>query len=124
MLRRSRQIRMQIHQLLDACIFAASFWLAYVLRSNPDVIQFFNLPPVPKFEAYVWMYLVLIPAAPPILEAQGFYSRPLLCPRRTTLWQLCKGCLFITLTLVMALFFFRLLIARWVVIWFGVISFI
>jgi hypothetical protein len=29
MLRRDRLIRMQIHQLLDACIFAVSFWLAY-----------------------------------------------------------------------------------------------
>ena len=39
MLRRDRQIRMQIHQLMDACLFALSFWLAYKVRSNEDLID-------------------------------------------------------------------------------------
>ena len=38
MLRRHREIRMQIHQLMDACLFAISFWLAVrrlpLLHSN------------------------------------------------------------------------------------------
>jgi exopolysaccharide biosynthesis polyprenyl glycosylphosphotransferase len=124
MLRRHRQIRTQIHQLMDACLFAVSFWLAYVLRSNPYITSAFQLPPVGEFESFVWLYLVLIPAAPLILEAQGFYNRPLLCPRRATLWPLFKGCLFTTIGLTIILYFFRLYLARWVVIWFGGISFI
>ncbi len=43
MLRRDRQIRMQIHQLMDACLFALGFWLAYTLRANPDIIDLFGL---------------------------------------------------------------------------------
>ena len=35
MLRRHRQIKMQIQQVLDACLFGASFWLAWILRANP-----------------------------------------------------------------------------------------
>jgi exopolysaccharide biosynthesis polyprenyl glycosylphosphotransferase len=118
-------MRMQIHQLVDAFLFALSFWLAYVLRTNPKVIDAFGLISFNvSFESILWLYVLLIPAAPLVLEAQGFYSRPQPCPRRTTLWQLFKGCAFMTLGLIVILFSFRLLIARWVVIWFGVISFV
>ena len=117
-------MRMQIHQLVDACLFALSFWLAYELRSDPVIINFFGLRPVGEFKGFVWLYLVLMPAAPLILEAQGFYSRPLVGSRWTTLWQLFKGCVLTSLALILALFCFKMLIARWVVIWFGAISFI
>ena len=125
MLRRDRQIRMQIHQLMDACLFAFGFWLAYALRANPTIIDLFGLKEwtVP-FETYVPLYLVLIPAAPLILEGQGFYARPMLCSRSTTAWILFKGCFFISLGLVLTMFLFQIPpVARWVVIWFGVISF-
>jgi exopolysaccharide biosynthesis polyprenyl glycosylphosphotransferase len=128
MLRRDRQMRMQIHQLVDACLFALSFWLAYELRSSPFIIQLFKLLPFDApFEHFFWLYLVLIPTAPLILEAQGFYARPLICSRRTTAWQLFKGCAFTTLALILMLFLFKMLlvlIARWIVIWFGGISFV
>jgi len=125
MLRRDRQIRMQIQQLLDACLFAFSFWLAYLLRSSKDVAHFLGRAPEDgSFDDYVWLYLILIPAAPLILEAQGFYNRRLLHSRRTMLWQLLKGCLLMTLSLVVVLFLAKMGLARWVVIWFGGISFI
>src|ERR1035438_5959351 len=76
MLRRDRLIRMQIHQLLDACLFALSFWLAYQVRSNEDIIDLFGLKEwTTPFDLYVKLYLILIPAAPLILEGQGFYAR-------------------------------------------------
>ena len=123
MLRRDRQIRMQIHQLMDACLFAVGFWLAYELRSDPNIMDLFSLGPVEQFDSFVWLYLILIPAAPMILEAQGFYSRPMLCSRKATFWPLFKGCLFIALGLIMVLFFFRMTLARGVLVWFGCISF-
>ena len=43
MLRRDRQIRTQIHQVADACLFAVSFWLAYALRLNPQIVAWLNL---------------------------------------------------------------------------------
>ncbi len=123
MLRRDRQIRMQIHQLMDACLFALGFWLAYFLRSNPDVIYLLGLQPVNEFHDYRWLYLILIPAAPFILEAQGFYNRPVICSRRSTAWLLFKSCLITTLVLILVLFFFRMVIARAVIVWFGFVTF-
>src|SRR5258706_7013308 len=124
MLRRHRQIRMQIHQLMDACLFAVSFWFAFLLRSNENVRDFLHLIPAGDFDNFVWLYVILIPAAPLILEAQGFYNRPMLCPRRATLWPLFKACLITTVGLIMVLFFGQIFLPRSVVPWFGVISFI
>ncbi|HLH53819.1 MAG TPA: sugar transferase [Verrucomicrobiae bacterium] len=124
MLRRDRLIRMQVHELMDACIFAVSFWVAYLVRSDPRVIDFFKLDDVSPFEAYVWLYLILVPAGPLILEAQGFYNRPIICPRRVTWWLLFKGCLFTTLGLILTLFLFHSGIARLVTVLFGGISFL
>src|SRR6266478_1410844 len=124
MFRRRRQMRMQIHQLMDACLFAIAFWLAYVLRSNLDLANFLGLAPeVGSFDTYTWLLLILIPAAVLILEAQGFYNRPFVS-RRSMLWQLFKGCLLMTLGLVLVLFLAKMMIARSVVIWFGGISFV
>ena len=116
---------MKVHQLMDACLFAFSFWLAFELRSNPALIRLFRAVPWNSpFEEYQWLYLVLILTAPFILESQGFYRRSRFCSRWTTVWLLFKGCFFITLGLIAGLFVLRLLIARWIVVWFGGISFL
>src|SRR2546430_16874069 len=101
MLRRHRLIRMQIHQLMDACLFAASFWLAYGLRSNPDNIDLLGLQPVNEFNNYVWLYLILIPAAPMILVAHGFYNRPPPFVRRLICWMLLRSCLLSALGMIL-----------------------
>jgi exopolysaccharide biosynthesis polyprenyl glycosylphosphotransferase len=125
MLRRNRQIRMQIHELMDACLFALSFWLAYTLRANPDIIDLLGMREwTAPFEDYVPLYLVLIPATPLILEGQGFYGRSLFCPRWTTIWILFKGCFFTSLGLILTMYLFKMPpVARGVVVWFGFISF-
>ncbi|MGC3959182.1 MAG: sugar transferase [Verrucomicrobiota bacterium] len=123
MLRRDRQMRMQVYQLIDACIFAVSFWLAYEFRASDFVTITLGQPRIAQFEEFFWHYLVLIPVSPLVLEAQGFYDRPLIAPRRHTLLQLFKGCLFISIGLTLALYFSRLQIARFVPIGFGIIAF-
>src|SRR6185295_3848201 len=123
MLRRHRQIRMQIHQLMDACLFAGAFWLAYEIRAS-DLVTGLFINPVQPFSEYVWFYMLLIPAAPLVLESQGFYDRPMLGQRRATLWPLFKGCAYLTLGLVFVLFFVRFSAARGVMVMFGFISFI
>ncbi|MCU0784056.1 MAG: sugar transferase [Verrucomicrobia bacterium] len=115
---------MQIHQLMDACLFALSFWLAYMLRSNLAIVEWLNLPLPPKgMETVSWFYLILIPVAPLVLESQGFYDRPMISSRHKTLWPLFKGCFLITVGLILAFFFLKLNVARSMVIWFGFISF-
>jgi exopolysaccharide biosynthesis polyprenyl glycosylphosphotransferase len=124
MLRRDRKLRMQIHQVMDVCVFAFSFWLAFRLRSDPGLGRLFHLERIDPFHGYLWVFVILIPGVPLVLEGQGFYSRPLLGPRRTRLWPLFRGCLFMTLGLLLGAFALRVVIARWVVIWFGCISFL
>jgi exopolysaccharide biosynthesis polyprenyl glycosylphosphotransferase len=122
---------MQVYQLVDACLFALSFWLAYRLRADPRIIYHFGLQPLGtnpnvSFEKLVWIYPVLIFLAPLVLEGQGFYSRPILSSRWAKYSQLFKGCLVMVLGLILALFFSKALVsavARLVPLWFGVISF-
>jgi len=125
MLRRDRQIRTQIHQVADACLFAASFWIAYALRLNPQIVAWLNLDTLPPdiFGSVVWLYFALIPAAPLILESQGFYSHPVLCPRRDILWPLFKGCLITTIGLVLIMYALHFVSPRVVMAFFGCISF-
>ena len=129
MLRRDRQIKMQVYQLVDACLFAFSFWLAYRLRSDPRIIHYFGLDPFDSntsFDKLVWIYPVLVFISPLVLEGQGFYSRSILSSRRVKYWQLFKSCFLMVLALILALFFSRMLvlaIARWIPVWFGGISF-
>jgi exopolysaccharide biosynthesis polyprenyl glycosylphosphotransferase len=122
MLRRHRQIRMQAQQLIDACLFAVAFWLAYELRSSEFVESLFQVP-IQPFSEYWWFYVLLIPSAPILLESQGFYDRAVLGPRSATIWALLKGCVFLTLALVFILFFVRFAAARSVMVFFGFISF-
>src|SRR5450755_3377981 len=125
MLRRDRQIRMQLHQLADACLFATSFWLAFVLRTNAKVVDALHLDAIPPdtFEKMGWLYFGLIIAAPLILESQGFYNRPIQHRRRVFLWPLFKGCLITTVGLVLIMYSFKMLSPRVVMMFFGVISF-
>ena len=115
---------MQIHQLMDACLFAMSFWLAMELRASPQVIQWLRLGSPPPEDAALWIFLFLIPAAPVILEWQGFYNRPIVSPRRQFLLPLMRASLIVTGLLMVALFFFQITFARWVVLWFPVIAFV
>ena len=124
MLRRDRQVRMQFHQVVDAILFAASFWIAYELRANSLATKWLWHDPIAPFKSFAWLYLVLIPAAPLVLEMQGFYARSMLCSRRITAWQLFKACVFITFGLLLALFLERApAIARAVMGLFGMVSF-
>jgi exopolysaccharide biosynthesis polyprenyl glycosylphosphotransferase len=65
----------------------------------------------------------LIPAAPLILETQGFYNHPVLCPRRDVLWPLFKGCLITTVGLVLVMYALHFISPRVGMVFFGCISF-
>jgi exopolysaccharide biosynthesis polyprenyl glycosylphosphotransferase len=125
MLQRDQQIRTQIHQVADACLFAVSFWIAFALRANPQIIAWLNLEPIPSdiFNRVVWLYFFLIPTAPLVLESQGFYDHPVLCSRRDILWPLFKGCSITTIGLVLAMYVFHVISPRGVMVFFGSVSF-
>ncbi|MDR3457324.1 MAG: sugar transferase [Verrucomicrobiae bacterium] len=127
MLQRDRNFRTQVHQLTDACVFATSFWLAFVLRCNETFSTWLNLDVIgpDSFSQVVWLYFALVPAAPLVLESQGFYSRPMLSARGAMFWPLLKGCFILTIGLVLLLFMFKEsnTAPRGVMVFFGIISF-
>jgi exopolysaccharide biosynthesis polyprenyl glycosylphosphotransferase len=124
MLRRHQQIRTQIHQIVDACIFAISLLIAYILRSDPAIISWLGPPPATSFNDFAKLFFVLLPGAPLILEWQGFYNRPPLAPRSAVLWPLFKGCVLATIGLILvAYIFLHWQVARAMMIAFGCISF-
>ncbi len=108
---------------MDACLFALALWFSYVLRDNPDVIASLNLKAASSFDDFLWLYVVLIPVAPLVLDSQGFYKHDPLSSRREILWPLLKGCVLITVVLVLTSYFFHLNVARGIIIWFGFIAF-
>jgi exopolysaccharide biosynthesis polyprenyl glycosylphosphotransferase len=115
---------MQIHQLMDAALFALSFWLAFQLRLNAAVSQFLGIHVLSmSFNEYFPLYVLLIASAPFVLEACGFYNRTLLSLRRRVLWPLVKGCGVLSLGLVTGLYVLQLGMPRPVVLWFAGISF-
>jgi exopolysaccharide biosynthesis polyprenyl glycosylphosphotransferase len=119
-------MRTQIHQMMDACLFALSFWLAYQFRASEMYVSWFNTYPIDAeltFDRLFWFYLASIPLSPLILESQGFYDRPMISLRRATLWALFRGCLYVSLGLTLAMFFAKLYIARSIPLWFGLFSF-
>ena len=124
MLQRDRQIRTQVHQLTDACLFAASFWLAYAVRGNPEFSNWLGLDVIPPdyFEKVEWLYFALVPAAPLVLESQGFYNRPAVNSRGALFWPLLRGSVIVTIGLVLLMFFFRTPAPRGVAVIFIVFS--
>ena len=109
MLQRDRQIRTQVHQLTDACLFAASFWLALAVRSNPAFTGWLGLNPIPPdwADKFVWLYFALGFASPLVLESQGFYNRPAVNLRRALFWPLLRGSAILMVGMVLLVFFFK-----------------
>ncbi|MGH7953620.1 MAG: sugar transferase, partial [Limisphaerales bacterium] len=120
-----QQIRTKIHQLTDACLFAVSFWLAFLIRADSQISDWLKLGAFPPgaFDNLIWLYIGLIPVAPLILESQNFYNHSPLCPRHAVLWPLFKGCVITTVGLVLVTYIFHLIMPRGVTTFFGIISF-
>src|SRR6266508_4077581 len=123
MLRRAQQLRTQIYQLKDAALFMLALLLAHWLRSNLS-LDILENHPVEPFEQFAWLYLIIFPGAPLVLESQGFYKRPLFCPRQLTAWLLFKSCVLVAVGVILVMFFFKMGLARSVIILFGGISFV
>jgi exopolysaccharide biosynthesis polyprenyl glycosylphosphotransferase len=124
MLRRDRQLRTQIYQLKDAALFAMALYVAYLLRATMD-LPILEQRALTPFASFAWLYLMIIPVAPYILELQGFYQRPLLSSRAVTAWLLFKGCVFVTLAVIVIMFLLNMKeLNRTVIVFFGVTSFV
>lgn len=124
MLRRDRQLRTQILQLRDAALFALALWLAHTWRDAwPDRMLGMDFKAIQPFRDFLWLYLIIIPGAPLVLESQKFYQRPLFGRRRVTAWLLLKSCAIITVGVIAILFLKQENLARTVIVLFGTVAF-
>ena len=125
MLRRDRQIWTQISQLKDGLLFAVSLWLAHVLRDHfPSQFLFWTFEPIDPFDRFMWLFLIIFPGAPLVLESVKFYQRQLFASRLETAWLLFKGCFIVALGVILFLFLFRYTLARGVIVLFAATSFL
>src|SRR5690349_19560453 len=123
MLRRQKQIRVQVQKLLDGALFGLALWMAYYIRQNYLRIQFMGgTPEIEPLDRFFWLILIIIPIAPFLLETQGFYNRPLLPRRRSTLWALLKASTIGTIVLISLVFIYKQYPARSVILLFAPIS--
>jgi exopolysaccharide biosynthesis polyprenyl glycosylphosphotransferase len=112
-----------MYQAKDAALFALALWLAHLLRKNLDW-EIFADHQIENFKDFAWLYVIIFPGVPLILEIQGFYQRQLLGSRRETMWLLFKGCTFVTIGVILVMFLFKMKLARLVIVFFGMISFV
>lgn len=123
MLRREQQVRTQVLQFKDAVLFMAALWLAHLIRSSIS-LPFLEGIGVQPFWQFAYLYLIIAPGAPLVLELQGFYRRPPTAPRGLTAWILLKSCALVTLGVIVVLFLFNIKLNRLIIGMFGCISFV
>ena len=141
MLLRDRQFRVKVNQLIDGCLFALGLWLAWAIRSywtqfGPKgvdaifgdrvadaIFRHREVDPIAPFADYLWLFLVVIPMAPLVVEWQGFYERSIFASVKHMAWQLAKACAISVVGLMVIDVMLKREAARAVFVLFGFCSF-
>jgi exopolysaccharide biosynthesis polyprenyl glycosylphosphotransferase len=141
MLLRDRQFRVKVNQLIDGCLFALGLFLAWVIRfywtqfGPKGVVAIFGeraagvifrhrvVDPISPFADYFWLFLVVIPMAPLVVEWQGFYERSIFSSVKQMAWQLARGCFISVVGLMVIDVMLKREAARAVFVLFGFCSF-
>jgi len=129
---RRREFIIQANQIGDALLIAVVFRLAHALREQLAYLfpfpysflgQTHQFDMIAPFRYYKWLYLIILPLYPFLLDLNGFYSRAHTLARRNTVWILLKSCAICTLAVMAAMYFFKLaMLSRGVVIIFALLS--
>jgi exopolysaccharide biosynthesis polyprenyl glycosylphosphotransferase len=129
---KQREFIVQANQIGDALLIAVVFWAAHAFReqlaySFPFRYQFlgytFEFGMIAPFRYYKWLYLIILPIYPFLLDINGFYSRSHTLRRRNTLWIIVKSCAVSTLAIMAAMYFFKLgMLSRHVLVFFSAFS--
>ena len=130
--RKQREFIIQANQLGDGLLIAIVFWFAHALREQlayacPFHYLFLgrdiDFAMIAPFRYYKWLYLVILPLYPFLLDINGFYTRAHKLRQRNTVWILIKSCAICMLAVMAALYFFRLaMLSRSVVSMFALFS--
>jgi exopolysaccharide biosynthesis polyprenyl glycosylphosphotransferase len=124
MLHRQRHFYTQVRKLMDAGLFSLAFWLAHLLRSHYWKFEIFGgTRDIQPFDQYVWIFLVVFPLGPFLLEWQGYYTRSVLASRRVASWQVLYASLIASFVVISVMFLMRTTPSRSLPFFFGGISF-
>ncbi len=127
MLRRQQRLRRTANEIADVVLFGAALWLAHTFRvATGDWHLWAKLGgsvAIQPFSEFIWLYAVIVPFSPLVMDFVGFYNRPVIAARRDTAWRLFRACVLGTIGLILVLFLFQMNLARAVIILFGMISF-
>jgi len=130
---KQRDLAIQLNQFTDAIFIAAVFWLAHALREH--LAYWFPLPvswaglfsvefsPISTFRNYKWLYLVILPVCPFVLDLNGFYERRNSLGVGQTLWLLVKSIGLCALVVIATMYFLGLTgLSRSVIMLFAVFA--
>lgn len=118
-----REFLIQLNQLGDALLIAVVFWLAHAVREQLAFLYPLNFAPVAPFRHYKWLFLVILPLYPFLLDINGYYTRSAQVRVFQISWQLIKGAVTCVLALVAVMYFLQMTyVSRGVVILFGGLS--
>src|SRR5437763_10615329 len=82
MLARRQELNTQLQVVIDGFLLAFSLWVAWVLRYYST--SWFDLKDtVDPFHNYHWLFIVIMPFGPILLDLQSFYQSPL----NKTVWR-------------------------------------
>lgn len=132
--RKRREIFIQMSQISDALLVALVFWLAHGLRSElafwfPEgtapIWRFqFDFTPIAAFRYYKWLYLVILPLFPLLLDINGYYDQARrVGSKRDILWTISKSVALAALVIVAVMYFLQLSqLSRGVIVLFAGLS--
>lgn len=115
---KQRELNIQLNQITDALLIALVFWVAHATREHlafwfPLTVQVgqwltLDFPPIAPFRFYKWLYLVILPVCPFLLDLNGFYHRRSPLTPGQTFWVLAKSVGLCALIVIAAMYFLGL----------------
>jgi len=119
---RRQEIQLQCNQLLDAVLLGLVFWAAFVLRQN-HLLVMDSMAEIPEFWNFLWIFAIVVPLGPFLLEMEGYYKYTLEKTVWKSLQQMLRAATWLGLLLGMGVIFLRLEVpSRSVLILFGVFA--
>lgn len=118
--RRERQLAIQLNQFSDALLIAVVFWCAHYFREYLAYAWPLDFAAIAPFRYYKWLYLIILPVCPFVLDVNGYYDRAHSAGLRRVFWILIKSVALSALVVIAAMYFLGLVnLARGVIVLFA-----
>src|SRR5256884_7443630 len=111
MIARRQELNTQLQQLIDSVLLALSLLAAHSLRYYSTA--WFDLTtPIDPFRNYQWLFIVIMPFGPILLDLQGFYQSPLNKTKWRSVVQIARAMIGLSIIVSACVIFLRLPLAN------------